>query len=150
MLTVLLCTDGSDLARAALAEGLEVVGKPDRVALVTVIGSSSSVAAFGASPGRMSASTAGDEEAEHAEATGAQRHLSETAAALGYPDAELHVLGGAAGEAICSLADSLPASVIVLGTRGHGGIRRAMLGSVSDHVVRNATCPVVITGPKAE
>jgi nucleotide-binding universal stress UspA family protein len=31
----------------------------------------------------------------------------------------------------------------VLGTRGHGGLRRAVLGSVSDHVVRNCPCPVI-------
>jgi len=147
MLTALLCTDGSDLARAALAEGLEVIGKPDRVALVTVVGSSSSVTAFGSDPGRMSSSPASDEEAE---ATAAGRMLEETARALGLDDAERHVLGGAAGEAICALAESLPASVLVLGTRGHGGLRRAVLGSVSQHVVRNATCPVVITGPAAE
>lgn len=34
---------------------------------------------------------------------------------------------------------------IVIGTRGRGGIKRALLGSVSDYVVRNAPCPVVVT-----
>jgi nucleotide-binding universal stress UspA family protein len=34
-----------------------------------------------------------------------------------------------------------------MGSRGRGGIKRALLGSVSDFVVRNASCPVVITGP---
>jgi nucleotide-binding universal stress UspA family protein len=36
---------------------------------------------------------------------------------------------------------------MVVGTRGRGGLRRAVLGSVSDHVVRNAPCPVVVVGP---
>jgi nucleotide-binding universal stress UspA family protein len=57
------------------------------------------------------------------------------------------VLSGPAGQGLCELATALPASVIVMGTRGRGGIRRAMLGSVSDHVVRDAPCPVVTTGP---
>ena len=38
---------------------------------------------------------------------------------------------------------------IVRGSRGRGGLRRAVLGSVSDHVVRNAPCPVVVTGGHA-
>jgi nucleotide-binding universal stress UspA family protein len=40
----------------------------------------------------------------------------------------------------------LGARAVVLGTRGRGGIARALLGSVSDYVVRNAPCPVVVTG----
>jgi nucleotide-binding universal stress UspA family protein len=34
---------------------------------------------------------------------------------------------------------------VVVGSRGRGGIRRALLGSVSDYVVRNAPCSVVVT-----
>jgi nucleotide-binding universal stress UspA family protein len=58
------------------------------------------------------------------------------------------VLAGSPGPALCELATSLPASVIVIGTRGQGGLRRAVLGSVSDHVVRNSPCPVVVTAPE--
>jgi nucleotide-binding universal stress UspA family protein len=32
----------------------------------------------------------------------------------------------------------------VMGSRGHGRIRRALMGSVSDSVVRHAPCPVTI------
>ena len=35
-------------------------------------------------------------------------------------------------------------SLIVIGNRGHGGIAEALLGSVSQHVVREAHCPVLI------
>ena len=37
------------------------------------------------------------------------------------------------------------ATAIVIGSRGRGGIKKALLGSVSDYVVRNAPCPVVVT-----
>ena len=53
------------------------------------------------------------------------------------------IVEGAPGPALCELAESVDASAIVIGTRGRGGLRRAVLGSVSDHVVRNAPCPVV-------
>jgi len=32
-----------------------------------------------------------------------------------------------------------------MGSRGRGGVKRALLGSVSDYVTRNAPCSVVIT-----
>jgi nucleotide-binding universal stress UspA family protein len=38
----------------------------------------------------------------------------------------------------------IDAGLIVLGSRGQGGIRRALMGSVSDSVVRHAHCPVLI------
>jgi nucleotide-binding universal stress UspA family protein len=75
-----------------------------------------------------------------------QRVLAETSAHLGLSDAEQFVLRGSPGPALCELAASLPATVMILGTRGRGGLRRAVLGSVSDHVVRHAPCPVVISG----
>lgn len=68
---------------------------------------------------------------------------------LGLTDAGTKVLRGPAGVAICEAAAELSARAVVLGTRGRGGLRRAMLGSVSDHVVRNAPCPVVVTGDHA-
>jgi nucleotide-binding universal stress UspA family protein len=36
------------------------------------------------------------------------------------------------------------ADLLVLGTRGYGGFTEALLGSVSQHCVHRATCPVVI------
>jgi nucleotide-binding universal stress UspA family protein len=49
---------------------------------------------------------------------------------------------------LCSFAEEVTADVIVLGTRGRGRIKRALLGSVADYVVRNAACPVLVTGEK--
>jgi nucleotide-binding universal stress UspA family protein len=49
-----------------------------------------------------------------------------------------------ADEEIVELAQSLDVGLIVMGSRGHGRIRRALLGSVSESVVRHAPCPVII------
>ncbi|CAA9464756.1 MAG: Universal stress protein UspA and related nucleotide-binding proteins [uncultured Rubrobacteraceae bacterium] len=47
-------------------------------------------------------------------------------------------------QAIVHLADEIEAGLIVMGSRGLGGLRRALMGSVSDSVVRHAHCPVLI------
>ena len=70
------------------------------------------------------------------------------AASLGIADVETRILVGDPGRAICELADELGATVVVLGTRGRGGLARAVMGSVSDHVIRHAPCPVLVTNPE--
>jgi nucleotide-binding universal stress UspA family protein len=39
--------------------------------------------------------------------------------------------------------------LIAIGTRGHSGIRRGLLGSVTDGVVRSSSVPVLVLSPKA-
>ena len=57
---------------------------------------------------------------------------------------EAHLRLGRADEEIVDLAQSLDVGLIVMGSRGRGRIRRALMGSVSDSVVRHAPCPVTI------
>jgi nucleotide-binding universal stress UspA family protein len=42
------------------------------------------------------------------------------------------------------LSEQIGAGLIIMGSRGLGGVRRALMGSVSDSVVRHAHCPVLI------
>ena len=72
--------------------------------------------------------------------------VTAAAGALGRDDVVTRVLEGRPGPALCELASEISATAIVMGTRGRGGFKRAMLGSVSDHVVRNAPCPVGVIG----
>jgi nucleotide-binding universal stress UspA family protein len=58
--------------------------------------------------------------------------------------AQTHLKMGRADEEIMELAESMGVGLIVMGTRGHGRIRRALMGSVSESVVRHAHCPVTI------
>jgi nucleotide-binding universal stress UspA family protein len=57
---------------------------------------------------------------------------------------ETHLLEGGVAPEIVALAEEIGAGLIVMGSRGHGGIRRALMGSVSDAVVRHAHCPVLV------
>jgi nucleotide-binding universal stress UspA family protein len=55
-----------------------------------------------------------------------------------------HLLEGRVAPEIVGLAEEIGAGLIVMGSRGSGGIRRALMGSVSDSVVRHAHCPVMV------
>lgn len=52
------------------------------------------------------------------------------------------VYEGRAGKVLVDLAQH--AAVLVVGSRGHGAVAEALLGSVSAHCVRHARCPVVV------
>ena len=62
----------------------------------------------------------------------------------GATEAQAHLRMGRADEEIVELAQSIDAGLIVMGSRGHGRLRRALVGSVSESVVRHAHCPVTI------
>jgi nucleotide-binding universal stress UspA family protein len=50
-------------------------------------------------------------------------------------------------ERILTCAMSLPADLIVMGTHGRGGFERFMIGSVTEKVVRKASCAVLTVPP---
>src|ERR671939_49633 len=72
-----------------------------------------------------------DAQVEKIEAAGgavAQAHLR-----IGRPEVE-----------IVALAEEIGAGLIVVGSRGLGAVRRALMGSVSSSVVKHAHCPVLV------
>jgi nucleotide-binding universal stress UspA family protein len=55
-----------------------------------------------------------------------------------------HLIEGKPDREIVTLAEKIGAGLIVTGSRGLGGVRRALMGSISDTVVRHAHCPVMV------
>jgi len=64
-------------------------------------------------------------------------------AAFQPPPLEFVPVGRPAAEVV-KAAQEWPASLIVIGSHGRGGVTRAVLGSVADAVLRHAPCPVVV------
>lgn len=61
-----------------------------------------------------------------------------------------HVVGeGHPVEEILQLAKDTPADLIVMGTHGLTGLKRLLMGSVAEQVVRQALCPVETVTPEA-
>ncbi|HJQ28776.1 MAG TPA: universal stress protein [Rubrobacter sp.] len=58
--------------------------------------------------------------------------------------AEAYLVRGRPDREVVHLSEEIGAGLIVMGSRGLGGVRRALMGSVSDSVVRHAHCPVLI------
>jgi nucleotide-binding universal stress UspA family protein len=55
-----------------------------------------------------------------------------------------HLSFGRPAHEIVRLAEELDAGLIVVGSKGRGGLKRALMGNVSDSVVRHAHCPVMV------
>ena len=149
--TIVGCTDGSPIAHEALADGMAVLDLTDaRIVLVTVAPMPDPMLVTGTGFAGGTVSEEEFDQIQRDDLAGAQSVIAEAAAALGIGGVETQVLMGDAGTAICDFALEIGATAIVAGSRGRGGLVRAVMGSVSDHLVRNAHCPVVVTAPKAD
>jgi nucleotide-binding universal stress UspA family protein len=145
--SVVVCSDGSDLSLAALRSGLDVLGSDVTPVIVTVARPIDWGEIVGTGHAGGITDDIGYEAAMEGLRFEGERVLALTADRLGFPDAERCLVWGEPGPEICRLAEERGAVAIVIGTRGRGGLRRALLGSVSDHVVRNASSPVVVVSP---
>ena len=145
MATVLLATDGSDLATAAVVRGVELLGPNHRyIALAVVplaIMPSAVVRPLDANPTIVDPDLERViEEEDRDESTHELARLVE----LLDVDVEPMVEVGDPGETICHLAGHLGVDVLVIGSHGHGWIQRVLLGSVSHYVMQHAPCPVLM------
>jgi len=76
----------------------------------------------------------------------AEKVVAEAISAASGPDSHVPVralvVEGNAARVLIDASDG--ADLIVVGSRGHGGFTEALLGSVGQHCVHHARCPVVL------
>ena len=146
--TILLATDGSQEAELAGRTAAEVAEKTGSELHVVHV--------FGIAPvGPPVYPEATDLQGEALEVE-AEERISEQQArerleaevekirSAGGDVAQAHLREGRVAPEIVALAEDIGAGLIVIGSRGRGGIRRALMGSASDMVVRHAHCPVLV------
>ena len=63
---------------------------------------------------------------------------------------DFEVVEGSVPFEILDRASALHADLIVMGTHGRSGFERLMIGSVTEKVLRKASCPVLSVPPRAE
>lgn len=90
---------------------------------------------------RSAAAPAGDDYSVSAERLLSRHAQAASSRAPGVPVTILRVADPAA-ESLIELSTS--AALVVVGTRGHGGFARSMLGSVSTRTATHAQCPVAV------
>jgi nucleotide-binding universal stress UspA family protein len=140
---VLLATDGSEEAALAAQTAADLAARTGSELHVVHVGR---VLTHGGYVGvQVGPLPAGSQELLDSEA----RELLETQLermrdAAGAGVAEAHLMSGRADEEIVVSAEQIGVDLVVMGSRGLGGVRRALVGSVSDSVVRHAHCPVLV------
>lgn len=145
---VLIGTDGSDDAVAAATRAMAVLA-PDSITVLAV-GEPPAVATAGFESGFAGGIASAEEVgvAWQAVDSAANNALDVTIAAITSArpavPIERRIEIGNPGHTLVNLASELAADVVVVGSRGHGFLKRALLGSVSSHVVHNAPCPVLV------
>ena len=142
---VLLAIDGSVQAEMATRVAIELAdatGSELHLVHVGVVPN-----CLGNGPGTMGYDGMLYEQIER-EAREVLRKLTWRAKITGGTVAAAHLRLGGVAEEVVGLAEEIGAGVIVMGSRGRGGLRRALMGSVSGSVVRHAPCPVLVVCPE--
>lgn len=132
---VLVATDGSVCASAAVETGSELAAQQGAtVHLLSVV----DVAAVAGDTG-----TGELFEGLEASARAALEDASEVATAAGPPEVLTALEVGRVAAEITAYADDRDVDAIVVGTHGRQGVKRCVMGSVAERVVRTAGRPVV-------
>ena len=139
---ILLATDGSEEAALAVRTAVDIAQKTDSELHVVYVGSSLEYVGMG--PPQIADIPAPAQEQLSAEARELLDAEVEQVKAAGGTVAQAHLGIGVPNREIVELAEKLNVGLVVIGSRGRGGIRRALMGSVSDSVVRHAHCPVLV------
>ena len=131
---ILVPVDFSEASTNAIGEAIELAGDAGNVHLLHVLPPLESI-----SPGVVWGDVT-DEHREQAVRTHAEKFLADH----GYAEATFDVRIGQPGHEICTYAKETGAKLIVISSHGYHGIKRFLLGSVAEAVIRHAEVPILV------
>lgn len=140
MKKLLLATDLTEASASATDEAFELAGRLRAALLVVSVIDPGSLLLPG---GRFRARV--DQVRDRREQLA--QALVERGRAAGI-DVSFLIWTGNPGDMIVEAAEAEHADMVLVGSHGRGAVGRLFLGSVSEHVVRNAPCPVLVVRPR--
>jgi nucleotide-binding universal stress UspA family protein len=139
MQPIVLATDGSPSAERASMLAIELASATSSKLFIAAAWESP----LTVYPGAHVASIPEVEEEERNRATAAARNVSAIAEARGV-EAESLVRDGDPVEVVSGIAGEVSASLLVVGSHGWGVVRRFVFGSVSQALLHESPCPVLV------
>ncbi len=126
--------DFSDQSFAALDKALSIADKPEDIHVIHAL---EMLAAM--EPGIVWAQIR-DEERREQVLNALRQHLQDDK----YIQIQLAVKFGDPGHCIADYAQEVSADLIIIPSHGYSGVKRLLLGSVAERVIRLAHCPVLV------
>ncbi len=140
MSTILVPVDFSDITTRVMDVAADLAKTmSSEVVLLHVAAPDPEFVGYGPGPQSVRDAVAGEIREEHKHIQAYEREL----VGRGLKASAL-LIQGYPGEKILAEARRLQASFIVMGSHGHSMLRHLLVGSVTDGVLRNAPCPVVV------
>jgi nucleotide-binding universal stress UspA family protein len=138
--TILFATDGSPSAQKALGEAVELAKETGWGLRVLTVWQTPLVTGYGFAPAALVPELA------HAEKDHATKvaEAAVAAAAEAGVEATAEIRNGLPATEICDAASEDGIRLVVIGAHGWGAFKRVLFGSVSNHVLHDAPCPVLV------
>ena len=138
---ILVATDYSEVSRCALAAGLSLAAANDAHLSAIHVAHSDWRYEMLESPPQIEME--GNDEQARLRAFIHESHPERTVNAV-------LVKSGSVARAVTTAITDIGADLLVIGTRGRGGLTKVAMGSVAEELLRTASCPVMTIGPKAK
>ncbi|KDE60365.1 universal stress protein UspA [Halostagnicola sp. A56] len=142
---ILVPTDGSDTAEEAVEHALDLADKygAEVHALYVVDTNAMSLSLGGEQLDRIEQGNYGEMDEVRERAETATGYVADRAAELGIDVVE-HVSAGRPHDMIANYVTSNDIDLVVMGSHGRTGVRRALLGSVTERTLRSTRAPVLV------